>query len=103
MSNWLEKPIEGVLLDITGVLYESGEGIGTVIPGSVNAVKRLKESGIPVRLVTNETCSTRRAVVEKLRNHGYSISEPDVFSPVPAVIAILRERGLSPHTLVHPA
>ncbi|XP_042208992.1 phospholysine phosphohistidine inorganic pyrophosphate phosphatase-like isoform X2 [Homarus americanus] len=103
MSGWLSEPIKGVLLDITGVLYESGEGFGTVIPGSVEAVERLREAGIPVRFVTNETCASRAAVVVKLRHHNFSLSEADVFSPVPAVISVLRERGLTPHTLVHPA
>ncbi|XP_042891799.1 phospholysine phosphohistidine inorganic pyrophosphate phosphatase-like isoform X2 [Penaeus japonicus] len=103
MSSWLDRPIKGVLLDITGVLYESGDGKGVVIPGSVKAVEKLKTSGIPVRLVTNETCATRTAVVDKLRFHGYKVSEADIFSPVPAAIAILKERGLSPHLLVHPA
>ncbi|XP_063611854.1 phospholysine phosphohistidine inorganic pyrophosphate phosphatase-like isoform X1 [Penaeus indicus] len=103
MSSWLEKPIKGVLLDITGVLYESGEGIGTVIPGSVEAVEKLKANGIPVRLVTNETCATRTAVINKLQVHGYKVSEADIFSPVPAVVAILKARGLSPHLLVHPS
>ncbi|KAG7170549.1 Phospholysine phosphohistidine inorganic pyrophosphate phosphatase-like 2, partial [Homarus americanus] len=102
MSGWLSEPIKGVLLDITGVLYESGEGFGTVIPGSVEAVERLREAGIPVRFVTNETCASRAAVVVKLRHHNFSLSEADVFSPVPAVISVLRERGLTPHTLVHP-
>ena len=42
MSNWTitPKPIKGVLLDITGVLYESGEGFGTAIPGSVEALSK---------------------------------------------------------------
>lgn len=102
MSGWLDNPVEGVLLDITGVLYESGEGFGTVIPGSVNAVQRLKEAHIPVRLVTNETCDTRSAVVKKLQSHGYEVCEADIFSPVPAVVSLLKERGLSPHLLVHP-
>ena len=41
-STWPLKPrpIAGILLDITGVLYESGEGFGTVIKGSVEALKR---------------------------------------------------------------
>jgi len=40
MSSWLNSPIGGVLLDITGVLFESGPGGGVAIDGSVNAVKR---------------------------------------------------------------
>ena len=39
MSVWNKKPISGVLLDITGVLMESGGG-GTAISGSAEAVKR---------------------------------------------------------------
>ena len=34
------KNIRGFLLDISGVLYDSGEGGGTAIQGSVEAVKR---------------------------------------------------------------
>lgn len=40
MSRWLAKPIGGVLLDITGVLFESGPDGGVAIEGSVDAVKR---------------------------------------------------------------
>ncbi|XP_045601598.1 phospholysine phosphohistidine inorganic pyrophosphate phosphatase isoform X2 [Procambarus clarkii] len=103
VKKWLKQPIKGVLLDITGVLYESGEGFGTAIPGSVDAVARLRKAGIPVRFVTNETCATQADVVKKLRHHNFSLSEADIFSPVPAVISILKNQGLVPHILVHPA
>ena len=36
---WTEG-VKGLLLDVTGVLYESGPGGGTVIPGSVDAINR---------------------------------------------------------------
>lgn len=37
---WLVRKIQGVLIDITGVLYNSGEEGGEVIPGSVQAIER---------------------------------------------------------------
>lgn len=37
---WVVGKIEGVLIDITGVLYNSGEEGGEVIPGSVQAIER---------------------------------------------------------------
>lgn len=37
---WLIRKIEGVLIDITGVLYNSSEEGGEVIPGSVQAIER---------------------------------------------------------------
>ena len=40
MAAWYKKNIEGVLLDITGVLYDSGPEGGAAIEGSIEAVKR---------------------------------------------------------------
>ena len=40
MSLWNKRPIGGVLLDVTGVLFESGPGGGVAIPGSAEAIKR---------------------------------------------------------------
>lgn len=37
---WIRRKIGGILLDISGVLYNSGEGGGEVIPGSVEAVQK---------------------------------------------------------------
>ena len=40
------RAVKGVLLDITGVLVESSStGDGTAIPGSVDAVRKLKDAG----------------------------------------------------------
>ena len=40
------RAVKGVLLDITGVLVESSAtGDGTAIPGSVEAVRKLKDAG----------------------------------------------------------
>ena len=41
MSEWYKKKVKGVLLDITGVLKDSGPGGGFAIDGSIEAVKRL--------------------------------------------------------------
>lgn len=37
-KKWLEKPIKGLLIDITGVLYESGKD--KAINGSIEAIER---------------------------------------------------------------
>uniref|UniRef100_A0A671LLN1 Phospholysine phosphohistidine inorganic pyrophosphate phosphatase-like n=1 Tax=Sinocyclocheilus anshuiensis TaxID=1608454 RepID=A0A671LLN1_9TELE len=99
---WL-KSVKAVILDMCGVLYDSGEGGGQAIPGSGEAVRRLMDSGLTVRFCTNETQNTRERFVQKLRVMGFDISVSHVFSPAPALIHILRERGLRPHLLVHDA
>lgn len=62
---------------------------------------RLKASDLELRFCTNETQATREKFVAKLRRLGFDISESEVFPPAPAAIAVLKERGLRPHLLVH--
>nr|XP_004561248.2 phospholysine phosphohistidine inorganic pyrophosphate phosphatase [Maylandia zebra] len=95
------KSLKGVILDLCGVLYDSGEGDGVAIPGSIEAVKKLKESDLQLRFCTNETQATREKFVAKLRRLDFDISVSEVFPPAPAAIAVLKERGLRPHLLVH--
>ena len=47
--------IEGLLLDIDGVLAVSWEAL----PGAVDALRRLREGGVPFRMITNTTTKTR--------------------------------------------
>lgn len=95
MSAWYQKKIGGVLLDISGVLIDSG----VAIPGSVEAVKRLRSAGLPVRFCTNDTTTVRIKFVEKLRKAGFELKEEEVFPPIPAVCKILQQRGLRPFLL----
>ncbi|KDR16560.1 phospholysine phosphohistidine inorganic pyrophosphate phosphatase-like [Zootermopsis nevadensis] len=96
--NLLKNPrLNGVLLDVTGVLKDGG----TAIHGSVEAVRKLREAGLKIRLVTNETQVTRRALAENLLDLGYPVQELDIVSPCPALISFLQRENLRPHLLVH--
>ncbi|XP_068746937.1 phospholysine phosphohistidine inorganic pyrophosphate phosphatase-like isoform X1 [Montipora capricornis] len=99
---WLSKKIQGILLDITGVLYNSGEGSGYAIQGSVEAVKKLKAAGYKVRFCTNEDQCTRQQLVNKLGHLGFSLSAHELFSPCPIGRKIIQERNLRPFLLIHP-
>ncbi|XP_038296778.1 phospholysine phosphohistidine inorganic pyrophosphate phosphatase isoform X1 [Canis lupus baileyi] len=103
MAAWGERlaGVRGVLLDISGVLYDGGEDGGSPIPGSVEAVARLKRSRLKVRFCTNESQKSRGNLVGLLRRLGFDISEGEVTAPAPAASLILKERGLRPHLLVH--
>ncbi|XP_070540606.1 phospholysine phosphohistidine inorganic pyrophosphate phosphatase-like [Ptychodera flava] len=104
MAAWYENcsDVKGVLLDISGVLYDSGGDGGIPIPGSIDAVKRLKSSDLQVRFCTNETQITREKLVGKLTKLGFDIEAKEVIAPAPAVCHVIKERGLRPHLLVHP-
>ncbi|XP_007935092.1 phospholysine phosphohistidine inorganic pyrophosphate phosphatase [Orycteropus afer afer] len=103
MAAWRERlaGVRGVLLDISGVLYDGGAGDGTPIAGSVEAVARLKRSQLKVRFCTNESQRSRRELVELLRRLGFDVCEGEVTAPAPAACQILRARGLRPHLLIH--
>uniref|UniRef100_F7I464 Phospholysine phosphohistidine inorganic pyrophosphate phosphatase n=1 Tax=Callithrix jacchus TaxID=9483 RepID=F7I464_CALJA len=103
MAPWGEllAGVRGVLLDISGVLYDSGAGGGTAIAGSVEAVARLKRSQLKVRFCTNESQKSRVELVGQLQRLGFDISEGEVTAPAPAACQILKERALRPHLLIH--
>ncbi|XP_019338391.2 phospholysine phosphohistidine inorganic pyrophosphate phosphatase isoform X2 [Alligator mississippiensis] len=104
MAEWAARlaGVRAVVLDISGVLYDSGgEGGGVPIPGSREAVRKLKASGLKLRFCTNETQATREKFVEKLQRLGFDILVSEVTAPAPAACRILKERNLRPHLLVH--
>ena len=78
--------IEGLLLDIDGVLTVSWDPI----PGAVDAMKRLREQ-VPFRLITNTTTHTRRDLAETLRGAGFDVSPDEIVTAVTATAAYLRE------------
>ncbi|KAJ8866488.1 hypothetical protein PR048_032331 [Dryococelus australis] len=92
------RPVEAALLDISGVLKNGKQAI----PGSVEAFRKLRASGMPIKLVTNETQATRGAIASILMSMGFDVQENDIIPPCPAVVRLLKDEGLRPHLLVHP-
>ena len=58
--------IDGVLLDIDGVLAVSWEPL----PGAIDAIAWLRSNGVPFRLITNTTTKTRSDLAGTLRDAG---------------------------------
>lgn len=80
--------IDGVLLDIDGVLSISWDPI----PGSVNAMAWLRRAGIPFRLITNTTTHARRDLAATLREAGFEVEPDEIVTAVVATAAYLRDR-----------
>nr|XP_027198180.1 phospholysine phosphohistidine inorganic pyrophosphate phosphatase-like [Dermatophagoides pteronyssinus] len=99
-SSWLSKPIKGLLLDITGVLYESGTT--NAINGSLDAISKLRHAGLPFRLVTNETMKITTKLIEKLNNFGYDFQKHEVITPGMICRQYLIDNNLRPHFLIYP-
>lgn len=79
----------GVLLDIDGVLYVGDEPI----PGARRALTQVRELAADLRLVTNTTSRSRRAVFEHLRELGFDVALEEVLTPAAMALHYCRERG----------
>lgn len=78
--------IEAVLLDIDGVLTVSWKAL----PGATQALQRLRQQGVPIRLVTNTTTKTRSDLAATLRDAGFDVTDEEVVTAVVATAAYLR-------------
>jgi HAD superfamily hydrolase (TIGR01458 family) len=78
--------IDGVLLDIDGVLVVSWEPI----PGAAKAVEWLRARQIPFRLVTNTTTHSRDELGRTLRDAGIDVTGDEVVTAVVMTGAYLR-------------
>jgi phospholysine phosphohistidine inorganic pyrophosphate phosphatase len=79
----------GVLLDIDGVLYVGEEPIA----GAHQALSELRELSAGVRLMTNTTSRSRRAVRERLLAMGFDVSLEEVLTPAAMAERHCHERG----------
>ena len=72
----------GVLLDIDGVLYVGDEPI----EGAHQALLELRELAAGLRLMTNTTSRSRRAVLDHLLRLDFDVSLEEVLTPA-AIVA----------------
>jgi len=90
---------KAVLIDLSGVVYQGTQ----LIPGAAGAIARLRESGLPLRFLTNTTRTPRRLIASQLRDMGVETGEAELFTPARSACDWLAARGLCAHLLVHEA
>jgi HAD superfamily hydrolase (TIGR01458 family) len=79
-------PVDGLLLDMDGVLTVSGQPIA----GAVEALARLRARGVPIRILTSTTGSSRGALAAGLRAAGFEIADDEVLTAARAAASYLR-------------
>jgi HAD superfamily hydrolase (TIGR01458 family) len=67
--------VDGVLLDIDGVLVVSWEAV----PGAPEALERVRSS-LPVRLLTNTTSKTAAEIGSALRGAGFTVDDRELLT-----------------------
>lgn len=86
--------IRGLLIDLSGTLHIGS----TAIPGAVQALQRLRASGIPFRFCSNTSKESTSSLCRKLRQIGFDIPQEvereEVWTSIGAVRQLLQDRGL---------
>jgi HAD superfamily hydrolase (TIGR01458 family) len=93
-----DKSIKGILLDIDGVVTVGG----VALPGSLDAVRRIRELGIALKFMTNTTRRPRSRIVSDLASLGLNVTADDVFTPAILARDFLAQRNLKPLLIIHP-
>jgi HAD superfamily hydrolase (TIGR01458 family) len=88
--------IDGVLLDIDGVLAVSWEPL----PGAVDALAWLRSNDVPFRLITNTTTKTRSDLAGTLRDAGFDVRDDELITAVVATAEYLRSNHASARCFV---
>jgi phospholysine phosphohistidine inorganic pyrophosphate phosphatase len=82
--------VQGLMIDLDGTISE----VGKAIPGAIDALRRLREAGLPLRFVTNMTCRPRHDVLEQLRALGVEATMEELFTTTSAATAWLKQRDI---------
>ena len=90
--------IQGILLDLSGVLYTGNQ----VIPGALAALQQLKDKNMPVRYITNTTRKPSATIIKQLSAMGFAVTPEELFTAPIAARDYLMENRLTPYLLVHP-
>ncbi len=75
--------IKLVIFDLDGTLFRGSEAI----PGAVEAVDRLRASGVQVRFLTNNSAHSSVEIAQRLNGLGFQAEESEVLGTAPFAVA----------------
>lgn len=80
--------IKGILFDLDGVLYVGSKAI----EGAVDAIGKIRASGIPCRFVTNTSTLSLASLQQKINALGFSIPADEIISAPRATLLYLQRQ-----------
>ena len=84
----LSSTVDGLMIDIAGVLTIGGEAI----PGAQQALQALRARDIPLRFITNTTIYCRHTLCELLQGLGFAVEMDELFTATLAAARYLEEQ-----------
>lgn len=97
-ANGFARRVRGLLLDLDGVVYVGH----AVLPGSLEAVSRIRGAQLPLKFITNTTRRPLRRIVSDLAQLGLHVQAEDIYTPASIAQGFLTRQNLKPFLVVHP-
>ncbi|KAH8555321.1 haloacid dehalogenase-like hydrolase domain-containing 2 [Umbelopsis sp. PMI_123] len=91
--------IKGVLIDLSGTLHIDKKAI----PGAVEAIRKLRKSGLPFRFATNTTKESPQQLRRKLDLLGFEVQDKEIFTSLSACRDLVVSKNLRPMLLMEDA
>ncbi|XP_037712416.1 haloacid dehalogenase-like hydrolase domain-containing protein 2 [Drosophila subpulchrella] len=88
--------IKGALIDLSGTLHVEDEPT----PNAVEALKRLRESGVAVKFVTNTTKDSKATLHERLCKIGFQVDPSEIYSSLSAAVDFVENERLNPYYIL---
>ena len=89
--------IRAIFFDLSGVIYVGDRAID----GAVEAIRRVQDSDLQIRFVTNTSRLTRQTLLQDLFALGFTIASDQLFTATSAAHSWIRQHGKRPYCLVH--
>ena len=90
--------VQGVLLDLSGVLYVGDK----LLPNALQSLEILHRKSMPHRFITNTTRRTRNDLLKSLSVKGLDIPKQQLFTAPLAARQYIKDHNLNPYLLIHP-
>jgi HAD superfamily hydrolase (TIGR01450 family) len=85
--------VRGFVFDVDGTLvHRRPDGRALPLPGAVEVLKRIRDSGRPFVLFTNGSHVGAETIARRLRDDGLPIADDELLTPVESAIRHLRRR-----------
>ncbi|GAB5587804.1 hypothetical protein Unana1_02704 [Umbelopsis nana] len=93
------ESVKGILIDLSGTIHIDKK----VIPGAVEAIRKLRKSGLPFRFATNTTKESPARLRRKLDALGFEIQDHEIFTSLSACRDLVISRQLRPMLVIEDA
>lgn len=90
------RKLKAVLIDLSGTIHVDD----SVIPGSIEALGRLRASSLKIKFVTNTTKESKQSLHDRLTRIGFKIDQDEIFTSLTAARNYVEKKNARPFLIL---